>query len=68
MGIVGLSKEFIRYRGGYTPYLLESFGIGLEGTMFLQAEEEISIRRIVQAIRGDIGPIVQEQEQLRQDI
>ena len=36
--------------------------------MFLQAEEEIGIRRTVQAIRGDVAPIVHEQEQLRQDI
>ena len=36
--------------------------------VFLQAEEEISVRRSVQAMRGDVAPIVQEQEQLRQDV
>ena len=33
--------------------------------VFLQAEEEISVRRSVQAMRGDVAPIVQEQQQLR---
>ena len=50
------------------PVQLESSGIGLEGAVFLQAEEDIGIRRTVQAIRGDVAPIVHEQEQLRQDI
>ena len=42
------------------PIQLENSGIGLEGVVFLQAEEEISIRRTVQAIRGDVAPIVHE--------
>ena len=33
--------------------------------VFLQAQEEINIRRTVHAVRGNIAPIVQEQEQLR---
>ena len=41
-----------------------SFGISMECVVFLQAEEEIGIRQIVQAVRGDVAPILQEQQQL----
>ena len=36
--------------------------------VFLQAEEEINVRRSVQTMRGNVTPIVQEQQQLRQDV
>ena len=36
--------------------------------VFLQAEEEITVHRSVQAIRGDLTPIAEEQAQLRQDV
>ena len=36
--------------------------------VFLEDQEEIGIRRTVHAVRGNIAPIVQEQEQLRQEM
>ena len=36
--------------------------------VFLQAEEEITVHRSVQGMRGSLTPIVQEQAQLRQDV
>ena len=36
--------------------------------VFLQAEEEITVHRSVQALRGDLTPIAEEQAQLRQDV
>ena len=55
--------EEIRSLQGETipPVQPEYSGIGSGEPVFLQAEEEIGIRRTVQAIRGDFTPIVQEQ-------
>ena len=36
--------------------------------VFLQAEEEITVHRSVQGMRGSLIPIVQEQAQIRQDV
>ena len=36
--------------------------------VFLQAEEEITVHRPVQAMRGDMIPIAEEQAQLRQEV
>ena len=36
--------------------------------VFLHAEEEITVHRSVQGMRGSLTPIVQEQAQLRQDV
>ena len=36
--------------------------------VFLQAQEEIGIHRTIHAVRGNIAPIVQEQEQLCQEM
>ena len=43
-------------------------GDGSGEPVFLQAEEEITVHRSVQAIRGDLTPIAEEQAQLRQDV
>ena len=46
----------------------EDIGIGFGEPVFLQAEEEIGIHQTIQDIRGDFTPIVQEQQQLRQEL
>ena len=50
------------------PVQTEDDGEGVGEPVFLQAEEEITVHRSVQAIRGDLTPIAEEQAQLRQDV
>ena len=50
------------------PVYAEFEGDGSGEPVFLQAEEEITVHRSVQAIRGDLTPIAEEQAQLRQDV
>ena len=56
-------------QGETIPPVQTDFGDdGLGEPVFLQAEEEITVHRSVQAMRGDMIPIAQEQAQLRQDV
>ena len=65
----GPMEEMRTMQGETIPPLQTDFGGFDSGEpVFLQAEEEISVRRSVQAMRGDVAPIVQEQQQLRQDV
>ena len=50
------------------PVQAEVMGDRSGELVFLQAEEEITVHRSVQAMRGDMTPIAQEQAQLRQDV
>ena len=50
------------------PVQPEFVGGGAGEPVFLQAEEEITIHRSVQGMRGSLTPIAQEQAQLRQDV
>ena len=43
-------------------------GDGFGEPVFLQDEEEITVHQSVEAMRGDMTPIVQEQAQLRQEV
>ena len=55
-------EEMRTMQGETIPPVQTDFG-GFDSRepVFLQVEEEFSMRRIVWAIRGDITPIVQEQ-------
>ena len=50
------------------PVQAEFMGDGSGEPVFLQAEEEITVHRSMQAMRGDLTPIAQEQAQLRQEV
>ena len=50
------------------PVYAEFDDEGVREPVFLQAEEEITVHRSVQAMRGDLTPIAEEQAQLRQDV
>ena len=50
------------------PVQAEFVGDGSGEPVFLQAEEEITVHRSVQAMRGDMIPIAEEQAQLRQEV
>ena len=65
-----LEVEGMRTVQGETipPVQAEFVGDGSGEPVFLQAEEEITVHRSVQAIRGDLTPIAEEQAQLRQDV
>ena len=65
-----LAVEGMRTMQGETITLFKT-EFGNDGTgepVFLQAEEEITVHRSVQALRGDLTPIAEEQAQLRQDV
>ena len=64
----GPMEEMRTVQGETIPPVYTDFGGSSEEPVFLQAEEEINVRRSVQTVRGDFTPIVQEQQQLRQDV
>ena len=69
MGILGKLRSRGRCRGKLYPlYMQNLIGEGGGEPVFLQAEEEITIHRSVQAMRGNLTPIAEEQAQLRQDV
>ena len=67
-GDSGPMEEMRTVHGETIPPIQADFGGSFGEPVFLQAEEEISVRRSIQAMRGDVAPIVQEQEQLHQDV
>ena len=67
-GVDGQIEDMRTVKGETIPPIQADIGGSSGEPVFLQAEEEISVRRSVQAMRGDVAPIVQEQQQLCQDV
>ena len=70
MGILWKLEQMRTTAGGnYTPCTSRQLMVLDVGEpVFLQAEEEITVHRSVQAMRGNLTPIAEEQAQLRQDV
>ena len=63
-GVDGQIEEMRTVQGETIHPVQTDFGDNFGEPVFLQAEEEISVRRSIQAMRGDVASIVQEQQQL----